>query len=388
VFETKTPFGNLPYQLTLDPDGDTCHLWFFEYDNGRYFGWWNAGMPADSFLKPYWYGTLILVSAFKGDVGVKSIDAPNWAVLNSSVTPKATIKNYHTTAMSITAYFLMDDPSGTRVYTQSLPTTLLGGQETQLTFPSYTVTTTGNWVAKCSLVTPGDTYPNNDILSRPFRVTNITLAPGWVEIKDIPRPVKDGGWITANYDNGLIYGYPGYKATDFYAYDPVADAWNPLATWPSGMEGKPAYKGSNGCYGEGYIYAVKGNNTPGFWRYSVADNTWEQLADIPPGTSGKNPKGGTDVVYVTTETDGASYVYLLKGYKQDFMRYNIGTGAWEVCLRLQWDRSPSGTRAPGWCLTATTPSMPTRQSITSCGHLTSIPVGGQPLGLRVCPLPV
>lgn len=162
----------------------------------------------------------------------------------------------------------------------------------------------------------------------------------WVEGEPIPGLVKEGGWLTYNSDNGLIYAARGYKSGDFYCYDPSANEWTRLNSWPLGGEGRLPYRGSAGCYGGGYIWAVKGNNTRGFWRYSVTHNTWQQLESIPRGNSGRNPKGGTDVVYVVLNDTG--YVYLLKGYKQDFMRYNTISGRWQ-----QLPNAPDGVK-PKW----------------------------------------
>ncbi|MGQ9678727.1 MAG: kelch repeat-containing protein, partial [bacterium] len=206
VFETKTPFGILPYQLNMNPTADTAHLWFFELDNNRFFGWWPVDMPSDSWLVPAMYGTFILRTLQTGDVGVKSIDAPLHARPGDQVVPKATWKNYGTTSMNFTAYYLMNDPSGTRVYSESQTATLAGGAEVQLTFPSYVVNDEGDWAVKCSTVAGGDVNPANDIKTGSFRVSTAPpVTPGWVEMKSIPGAVKDGGFLAFNPDNGLIY---------------------------------------------------------------------------------------------------------------------------------------------------------------------------------------
>ena len=339
VFETKVPFGVLPYQLNLNPAADTCHLWFFEMDNGKFYGWWNSGMPSDSWQLPYWYGTLILKTLQSGDVGVKSIDAPAYGQPGNPVTPKATWKNYGTTAMNFTAYYLIDDPSGTRVYTESQTGTLNGGQEIQFTFPDYTPTVEGQYAVKCSTVAGGDVNPANDIKTGSFRVSSgPPVQPGWKEMASVLGQVKDGGFVVADEENGLIYAARGYKSGDFYQYDPNTDSmgtWTPLPAAPAIIS-----KGGNGCYGGGYIYVMHGGNTAKFSRYSIADNTWEPLPDIPAWTSGKNPKGGGDLVYVVVED--VPYVYLLKGYKQDFGRFNVQTSTWESL-----PAAPAGAK-PKW----------------------------------------
>ncbi|MEO0010014.1 MAG: kelch repeat-containing protein, partial [candidate division WOR-3 bacterium] len=339
VFETKTPFGVLPYQLNMNPAGDTAHLWFFELDNNRFFGWWNAGMPADSWLVPSWYGTIILQTLQSGDVGVKSIDAPAYGQPGNPVTPKATWKNYGSTAMNFTAWYLINDPDGNRVYAESQSGSLAGGAEIQFTFPNYTPTVEGQYAVKCSTVAGGDVNPANDIKQGSFRVSSgPPVQPGWKEMASILNQVKDGGFLVYNEENGLVYAARGYKSGDFYQYDPNADtmgAWTALAPAPSIIG-----KGGNGCYGGGYVYVMHGQNTAKFSRYNIADNSWEALPDIPPWTSGKNPKGGGDLVYAVVED--VPYVYLLKGYKQDFGRFNVQTSTWESL-----PAAPAGAK-PKW----------------------------------------
>jgi hypothetical protein len=89
------------------------------------------------------------------------------------------------------------------------------------------------------------------------------------------------------------------------------------------------------------VYATKGNNTQGFWRYSIDSLTWTQFPVVPMGPSGKRVKGGTDMVYVQEGDTG--YAYLLKGYKQDFFRFNTVSGVWDTSLPM----APAGGN-PKW----------------------------------------
>jgi len=344
VFETKTPFGSLPYQLNLDPENDTCGIFIYGLDNGRWFGWWPQDLPYDSVYKPYLYGTLILQTAQYGDVGVKQINAPRRVQVGVNFTPKATWKNYGTTQMAFTAFYFIEDPDGIRFYSKSENRVLEGGQEALILFPDTMVEIAGTYTVRCSTAAVGDINPANNYLDGSFECTEGPIVPpGWAEMKSVPGMVKDGAWLAMNQDNGLLYGARGYKSGDFFCYDPNIDSlgrWTSLLAWPLGVEMKPPAKGAAGCYGGGYIWAAKGSNTPGFWRYSIADNTWQQLENIPMGTSGKNPKGGTDMVYVVQEDVG--YVYLLKGYKQDFFRFNTSTLAWQ-----QLPDAPAGAK-PKW----------------------------------------
>ncbi|MFO7649792.1 MAG: T9SS type A sorting domain-containing protein, partial [bacterium] len=108
---------------------------------------------------------------------------------------------------------------------------------------------------------------------------------------------------------------------------------------PLGIEAKPPNKGANICPdGNGTFYATKGNNKSGFYKYTVEDSTWTALADVPLGLSNKKVKGGTDMVYVVDDT--SEYVYLLKGYKCEFYRYNVNSATWETLAE-----APIGAKA-------------------------------------------
>ncbi len=167
---------------------------------------------------------------------------------------------------------------------------------------------------------------------------------GWTELTQVPltpsgKAVKDGGMIAFDAGLGVHFILKGNKTGDFYSFD--GTAWTELATMPPGTEAKLPNKGANICTdGNGTVYATKGNNTTGFWKYS--DSGWTQLADVPLGLSNKKVKGGTDLVYVDDGTD--AWVYLLKGYKTEFYRFNVATGQWETLAdapagaKAKWDK--------------------------------------------------
>ncbi|MFO7651042.1 MAG: T9SS type A sorting domain-containing protein [bacterium] len=170
----------------------------------------------------------------------------------------------------------------------------------------------------------------------------------WQEAAPMPaspsgRAVKDGGWLTYNPGDGLLYAAKGYKTGDFYSYNPAINSWFILPLIPDGSEGKPAGKGSSGVSdGERYIYCTKGNNTVGFWRYDVDSAVWQQRADVPTGFTNKKVKGGTDLVYVGDST--VPSIYLLKGYKNEFWRYDVTADTWYFQplapgrASIKWDR--------------------------------------------------
>ncbi len=279
------------------------------------------------------------------DVAVLEVVEPtSHEYLSEPITPTVRVRNNSSQTKNFDLHFVITDELGTEVYNQTEALELEPGEEVVHAFTTtWTPTTAGNYLATSFVAVTGDADPTNDTAQIAFAVT-ARYAPGWKEMASILGEVKDGGWLAVNPDNGLIYAARGNKSGDFYAYDPNADtagAWTTLAPIPA-AEGKLPRKGAAGCYGGGYVYATTGNNTFAFQRYSVADNIWEPLAPVPAGTSGKALKGGTDMVYVVENDTG--YVYLLKGYKQDFFRYNTVSGVWEPLpdapagVKPKWDK--------------------------------------------------
>jgi hypothetical protein len=193
----------------------------------------------------------------------------------------------------------------------------------------------GHYQARCSTYHNGDVNPTNDELTRDVVVVEPPPQPSnWTEMTPMPtapsgKAVKRGGSLTWHDGDNLIFATKGYKTGDFYSYNPATNAWTQLAIVPFGPSGRPVGKGGRlAADGERYVYLVKGKNTVEFWRYDPDTTGWEQQADVPLGASGKRVKGGGAVAHVVVTDTG--YVYLLKGYRMDFMRYNTVTGLWQT----------------------------------------------------------
>ncbi|MBM3322300.1 T9SS type A sorting domain-containing protein, partial [candidate division WOR-3 bacterium] len=173
-----------------------------------------------------------------------------------------------------------------------------------------------------------------DVKTDSFAFFMSSRDTGWSARAPLPglpsgKAAKNGAWLAHDFGTGFIYAAKGNKTPDFYAYSPVADSWRQLAAMPPGREGKAPGNGATGCAdGAGTVYAAKGNNSLGFYRYVAARDSWHQLADVPPGLSGKRVKGGTDAVFVSSTTAG--FVYLLKGHKNEFYRYDPVSDSWQT----------------------------------------------------------
>jgi hypothetical protein len=255
----------------------------------------------------------------------------------TTVTPKLRVANLGSEQQTFWTFFKMEYGTDTVGYLDSLSTTLAPAGESLLTFKvSGPLNRLGNW--RCAGYTGlPDQHPENDTLRK-----NLYVKPpfgnwpaGWVEVANVPpgpsgRAVKGGGAVTAIQDTrGLVYVAKGYKTAEFFAYNIFSDAWADRKPIPPGTEAKLPY---NGCDlandGNRTIYMTKGNNTLGFWKYTTDDSTWTQLTNVPLGVNGNKVKAGAGLAWYQKGDSG--FVYLLKGYKNEFFRYNVATGNWET----------------------------------------------------------
>jgi len=197
------------------------------------------------------------------------------------------------------------------------------------------VTPAGGCATVADTLLSGDVDAVTDTLGWQARAPMPTLPSG--------KKVKGGGWLT--YDGGvdLVFGAKGNRRADFYAYVASGDSWYTLASIPLGSEGKLPKDGAAGFSdGNGVLYATKGNNTLGFWKYDAATDVWTQKTDVPLGPSNKKVKGGTDLV--VTDSGGVKYVYLLKGFKNEFYKYFPLADTWHrlpdapTGAHIKWDK--------------------------------------------------
>lgn len=213
---------------------------------------------------------------------------------------------------------------------------LAPGARTEIWFGSFAPLPGQTYQLKAYTTLPEDNSHSNDTAY----ATIGALAQGWHEVTPMPsapsgRPVKRGGWLAYCAGNGLVYAAKGNKTTDFYSYDPRTGVWTLLSGMPHSTHpvwsARPPRKGARGaCDAARYIYVTQGNNSLGFWRYDIQTDSWRILPDVPAGLSGKKVKGGTDMVYVEDPAGGAGFVYLLKGYRAEFYRFNLDAWTWET----------------------------------------------------------
>jgi hypothetical protein len=243
------------------------------------------------------------------------------------------VKNYGVRDAVCSVRFLIEQ-SGVPVYDTTETGVVLGvGDSLLRTFTKvWTARPQATYNLTAHTILVGDQNPRNDTARGTCKVKSASPG-GWFEKEPMPlapsgRQVKDGGWVSYMFMNGRIYAGKGNKVGDFYSYAPTGNSWMQHTAIPLGPEGKLPAKGTAGLAdGMGHVYLAKGNNTLAFWRYDVTGDSWHQLPDVPLGVSGKKVKGGDCMNWV--ELGGTQYVYLLKGQRCDFLRYDVGAEVWE-----------------------------------------------------------
>ncbi len=284
------------------------------------------------------------VVAGSTDIGVQRIWSPAGTIdTGTTVVPTVWIYNPGELTADGDAFFTITHASETVYSATAAIVGLAPGESTEISFDGWPGPhPVGSYVGRCSVALAGDENPANDTLSRPFTVVARTNWPsGWQEVSNLPAPpsnrqVKDGGWIAGPAANGLLYAIKGNKVRDFYAYDPIADSWTRKADFGSSSSRLPGKGGAAIADGGRYIYAVKGNNSLEFYRYDVTTDSWQALREVPPGNH--KIKAGADLAYVNYGDTG--YVYLLKGYRNEFYRYNTVSGEWQTETRAPDRASP------------------------------------------------
>jgi len=292
-----------------------------------------------------------------GDMAVVQIVQPAGEVLGgSAVEPKVVVQNNGDLELPFQLTLTLGDGTN-NLYRESVQVAGVPvGQSAEVQFPQWVADEVGGErqaTAKLDMLYDADL--SNNLLLSWFDVyvdqqgggngggeppTPPAVHWGWQEVTRVPalpsaRPVKAGGLLLCDPATGIIYAAKGNRTGEFAAFDPLTGKWRQLAPIPGTQPGKGARGVADGSGG---VFLVKGSSTVEFWRYDIAGNAWERLPDIPLGTSGKTVTGGTGMAHVVQY--GLDYIYLLKGPKQDFARYNEQARAWTVL-----SDAPAGSKA-------------------------------------------
>ena len=156
-------------------------------------------------------------------------------------------------------------------------------------------------------------------------------ANTWTPLTNAPTGVYEGGSITYDTENEVLYAVRGNWRKNFFKYDVASDSWTELPDTPSTF----AY-GASLSYHNGYIYATRGANSSNFYRFNIEKNSWEipQAGFFGPSTVG----GGSYLGYYYGSflaNNGDNGFYVIRGYYDNvFGFYDIENGLFTELAKL------------------------------------------------------
>jgi hypothetical protein len=107
---------------------------------------------------------VLVTSPFPNDIGVTSVDL-NTYYIAGAVIPKATIKNFGTSAQNNFNVRMNVNSTPPYIQTVMVTSSLAAGASTQVTFPAWTAPT-GNWTAKAVTLLIADQNHSNDSIQK------------------------------------------------------------------------------------------------------------------------------------------------------------------------------------------------------------------------------
>jgi len=253
------------------------------------------------------------------DIGAKEILSPkDTFLLGAKGCPKAKIKSYYgNDLINFSTRFEIGN-----FYTDEGFGTVEPYGETTVVFDSVLFRDIGIWQTRAYTLLSADEDVANDTA-----YGQVVILPAWMPLPNLPpgprnKMVKDGGALVAVGDS-LIYALKGNNTVEFYCYSLRDKNWVMKESIPLGPSGKKIKKGSALCYnGDSLIYALKGNNTLEFYAYNINRNRWEAKREIPFG-GGRNVKQGGCLAFL------GGRVYALKGSStQEFYSYIPNRDTW------------------------------------------------------------
>lgn len=312
------------------------------------------------------------------DMGADSILVPDDTVFDTLLTPRIRVRNWGNVAADGVVHAWI---AGT-TYHDTVVVRLSANGDSAVDLDPWK-TEFDTYLFRCSVACPLDAHPENDTLSRHFRVvlsdvgvTGIVAPTDTVDSAEsiVPRAVvRNLGVTPATFDvllrigslysdttrvsslkpdssSDLFFGtwQPGERGhlvvrcstmlagdrdptndvmccTVFVRVEsPETNRWRELSSVPLGHWRRPVSDG--GCLvgvGDGLL-ALKGSNTCEFYRYRIATASWMTIAGMPIGGSGRRVRAGAALCW-----DGNTAVYALKGNNtREFWRYDIAADSW------------------------------------------------------------
>jgi uncharacterized delta-60 repeat protein len=150
----------------------------------------------------------------------------------------------------------------------------------------------------------------------------------WTPKTSIPVTRSDASSFSLGNFGYVGLGYNGSFLKDFYKFDPLANTWTAVATFPGAQRSRAITFVING---KAYVGGGNGGGNNGlkdFYSYDAQSNSWQPLADIPNDDAG-NPgilnsvsfaTGGKGYITMITRTGGI--------LTRELMEYTPETNTW------------------------------------------------------------
>ncbi|MCX6303729.1 MAG: choice-of-anchor J domain-containing protein [Bacteroidetes bacterium] len=273
-----------------------------------------------------WYIDDVCVSSpLAHDAGTVSIDnVPSTSLIGSTVTPKATVKNYGLNAETFDVTM-----TGTDGYTSTVSSvSLAAGASVQVTFTNWTPAAGSITLQACTQLV-GDLDASNNCKSKTVVVSNVAWSSGTA----FPSGTYMGTGVGYTDNSvsppvGYLFSFGGNTTstlgTECYKYNVNTATWTTIASLPakrivmaSTIVGNYAYV-IGGSDGVAYFNTV--------YRYDILLDTWTTMTSTLPKTLawGKAVSYGSNYIYLAGGVDA----YTAGNIVPDVYLYDITLDTW------------------------------------------------------------
>ena len=262
------------------------------------------------------------------DVGTISVDV-NTPLMPGSIVPKATVKNFGSSAETFPVTMTITPGS----YTSTINvTSLAAGTTSQVTFSNWAATI-GTYTVKVITQSAADLDRTNDTLTKSVTITAATWTSGNVITAGsylgsgvgYNKPGNDTAWLFAVGGNA-----PNTNA--IYKYNVKTNAWSSGAALPLArvVFGTAIVKDT--------LYAIAGSNGTTYsntlYKYNINANTWVAGTVLPVATLGWCKAAGyqDSLIYVVAGNDGTNAVATVHVYNAISGSWRTGTPLPQACF--------------------------------------------------------
>ena len=273
------------------------------------------------------------------DVGTYSVDVTDVDPPGTTVSPKATIKNFGTASQTFDVNMTI-----TGGYNNTQNITLAAGTSTQVTFANWTPAAGYPYVVNVCTQLAGDAIPPNDCMSKSVGV----YTGAWTAGAVLPLANYIGGCVgyTEVVDKattGYLFALGGglTPGTNCYKYNVNTDTWTAIASLPAFRS-----RFATAINGQ-YIYVIGGYDAAAaqqstVWKYDINNDAggWVAVASLPGVLGWGRAVGHGNYVYLAGGVVGAAY-------QSAVLVYDISANTWSSATSMTDARFGGGFTCTG-----------------------------------------